>query len=130
MRVYLDTSAISHLQADDTPDKMADTLAFWELLKCGQYIAVISDVTIEELTKCPEPKQSSLFAFISELKYQKTDETVESLKLAESYIKYGVLTQKSYDDCRHIAIATLSNCKIIASWNFKHFVNIKTINKV
>lgn len=27
IKIYLDTSAISHLEADDTPEKMQDTLS-------------------------------------------------------------------------------------------------------
>jgi len=34
---------------------------------------------------------------------------------------------KSFDDCRHIAAALVSGCDIIASWNFKHIVNARTI---
>jgi hypothetical protein len=30
LKLYLDTSTISHLFADDTPDKMADTNNLWE----------------------------------------------------------------------------------------------------
>ena len=53
-------------------------------------------------------------------------------KLKHSLVKYlkRCLNPKSRDDCRHIAIATITGCKYIVSWNFKHFVNIKTINKV
>lgn len=29
LKIYLDTSVISHLFADDTPDKMEDTSRFW-----------------------------------------------------------------------------------------------------
>jgi len=36
----------------------------------------------------------------------------------------------SRDDCRHIAIETITGCKYIVSWNFKHFVNIKTIRSL
>ena len=57
-------------------------------------------------------------------------EIQETITLADEYLKYGVLNPKSRDDRRHIAIATVTECKYIVSWNFKHFVNIKTINKV
>ena len=30
---------------------------------------------------------------------------------------------KSFDDCHHIAIATIRRVDILASWNFKHIVN-------
>ncbi len=42
---------------------------------------------------------------------------------------YWVL-KKSYDDGRHIAVAVLAGCDMIVSWNFKHIVNVKTIQGV
>jgi hypothetical protein len=36
-------------------------------------------------------------------------------------------TEKSINDCRHIAASILAGCDIIVSWNFKHIVNAKTI---
>jgi len=30
LKIYIDTSVISHLDQHDAPEKMADTLAFWE----------------------------------------------------------------------------------------------------
>lgn len=130
LKIYLDTSVISHLFADDVPEKMAETLALWEELKAGKYVAVLSNVTIAELNKCGEPKKAAMFSCINEIPYEVVDETADSLALAEDYLKFGVLREKSRDDCRHIAVATLAGCQYIVSWNFKHFVNIKTVNKV
>jgi len=130
INIYLDTSVISHLVAEETPEKMQDTIDLWQELIRGQYIVTISDLTIAELTQCPEPKRTLLFEHLSAIDYVTVREIPESITLADEYIKYGVLNQKSRDDCRHIAIATITGCKYIVSWNFKHFVNIKTINKV
>lgn len=129
-KIYLDTSVVSYLKADDTPEKMKDTLTFWEELKQGKYDVMISDITIEELTSCPEPKRSYLFELLNQIEFMDIQETEDSVNLAENYIKYGVLHKKSFDDCRHMAIATILECDFIVSWNFKHFVNIKTISKV
>jgi len=129
-RIYLDTSVISHLSANDTPDKMNDTLKLWSLLKTGKFIAVISTLTMFELNQCPEPKKSWLLDFLSEIEYERIQENPDSLNLAEQYLKFGLLTEKSRDDCRHIAIATIAGCDYIISWNFKHFVNVRTIEKV
>ena len=30
LKIYLDTSVISHLDQQDAPEKMASTLSFWE----------------------------------------------------------------------------------------------------
>ena len=130
IKIYLDTSVISHLEAEETPEKMQDTVDLWQELIRGQYIVTISDLTIVELSQCPEPKRTLLFEHLSAIDFVEVREIPESITLADEYIKYGVLNPKSRDDCRHIAIATITGCKYIVSWNFKHFVNIKTINKV
>lgn len=51
-------------------------------------------------------------------------------ELAYFYLENNVLMKKSIDDLTHIAAATLNDCRYIVSWNFKHFVNPKTINAV
>lgn len=129
-RIYLDTSVISHLKATDTPERMQDTLKFWNEIKKGKYEVVISDVTLSELAKCNEPKRTALLQLLSQIDFQVVEESKESLEVSEKYVEYGVLNQKSFDDCRHMSIATLSNCDMIVSWNFKHFVNIKTMTKL
>lgn len=37
LKVYLDTSVISHLMQEDVPEKMADTLHLWKLFREGIY---------------------------------------------------------------------------------------------
>ncbi|KGP74849.1 twitching motility protein PilT [Desulfosporosinus sp. Tol-M] len=130
VKIYLDTSVISHLEAEDTPEKMQDTLLFWQEIIKIYYKVSVSDLTLAELAKCPEPKRSQLFVYLSQIDYEEVEEAPEIIALAEEYIRHGVLSQKSRDDCRHIAIATIIGCLYIVSWNFKHFVNIRTINKV
>ena len=53
--------------------------------------------------------------------------TDEAIDLADQYVKEKVVGQTSIEDCRHIAIATLNNADILASWNFKHIVNVNRI---
>lgn len=53
--------------------------------------------------------------------------TDEAIELAEIYINEGVLTNKSYNDALHIALATLNSSDVLASWNFKHIVNLNRI---
>jgi hypothetical protein len=51
----------------------------------------------------------------------------EAIQLAETYITEGALTGKSYNDALHIALATIYNAGVLASWNFKHIVNLERI---
>jgi predicted nucleic acid-binding protein len=36
-RIYLDTSVISYLDQQDSPEKMAETQKFWELVKKDEF---------------------------------------------------------------------------------------------
>ncbi|MCH8326265.1 MAG: hypothetical protein IIB83_06875 [Bacteroidetes bacterium] len=52
----------------------------------------------------------------------------EAANLAKKYIIEGVVDKTSIEDCRHIALATINQCNVLASWNFKHIVNLEKIN--
>lgn len=130
IKIYLDTSIISHLEASDAPDKMRDTFTLWNEIILGAFDVLVSDVTIEELERCAEPKKSRLYEYLKDIALIRIEETEETVALTNKYIEYGVLKEKSRDDCRHIALATLYECNYIVSWNFKHLVNVKTIDKV
>lgn len=45
--------------------------------------------------------------------------------LAEAYIDAGVLSPRHRNDCLHVAIATLSHCDFLISWNFRHLANVR-----
>lgn len=126
-KIYLDTSVISHLLAEDTPEKMADTRKLWQQIVYGKYSVVLSNVTFDELGVCPQPKQQYLVDYLKQIAFITVESTPETLELAEKFIDFGILKQKSIEDCQHIAAALLSGCDIIVSWNFKHIVNAKTI---
>jgi hypothetical protein len=44
LKIYLDTSVISHLDTPDTPEKMADTRRLWDAIKLGVFDAVLSNM--------------------------------------------------------------------------------------
>jgi len=71
-----------------------------------------------------------MFEKLEQIRFQILNEIDEVYALANEYIKGGVLNEKSRDDCLHIAYAVIYNCDVIVSWNFKHLVNFKTINKI
>jgi len=50
-----------------------------------------------------------------------------SLDLALLYLKEKVVGRTSFNDCRHIALATLHGADVLVSWNFKHIVNVQRI---
>ena len=129
-KIYLDTSIISYLFADDTPEKKADTEKLWEILKIEKYEIFLSERVLSELVNCSEPKKNLMIKRLGEISYETLVMSSEVEMLTKAYLKNNVLSAKSTSDCEHIAFAVVAGCGIIVSWNFKHLVNLKTINGV
>lgn len=130
VKIYLDTSVISHLFAEDAPENMADTKKLWHQIQYGKFDVCLSETTLDEINECPEPKKSLMNQQLADISFSLFQVDGETEQLAERIIALGVLKQKNLDDCIHIAAAVLANCDYIVSWNFKHMVNVKTINGV
>ena len=130
LKVYLDTSVISYLSQEDAPERMKDTLELWKDFVNGKYEVYLSQVTLDEIEKCSESKRNKLYDYLSDIEYTKLEINEEIVELAQKIINMGILRQKSFDDCQHIAAAVVNACDCIISWNFKHIVNIKTIRGV
>ena len=130
LKIYLDTSVISYLEQNDAPEKMLETRQLWDLLKQGKYDIYVSDIVLEELSACAKEKQVLFGKYLGEIRFTVIETSEKTIELAEKIINFGVLKQKSYEDCQHIAAAILAGCDLITSWNFKHIVNVKTIKGI
>lgn len=122
-KVYADTSVIGgcfDLEFKEWSE------ALFEEFKSGTKSLIVSDLVHWELTNAHSDIQNKL----NEVPLQyRTDlvTTAEAKKLADMYIQEGALTNKSYHDAVHIALATLNHADVLASWNFKHIVNLNRI---
>ncbi|MBN2444436.1 MAG: type II toxin-antitoxin system VapC family toxin [Spirochaetales bacterium] len=132
LRLYLDTSAINFIFADDAPEKKAITIDFFNnYIKQNKFEVFISDVVIEEIEKTrDENHKESLLSIISEYKLLIFTINAEALELADKYVEKGIIPPKKVDDARHLAIATINECDVLVSWNFKHLANINKEKQV
>ena len=123
MKVYADTSTIGG--CFDIEFKEWSLALFSEYLQGSKKI-MLSDLTIQELEFARDEIRNKIDELPNEqiISLGVNDETI---KLAETYITEGALTNKSYNDALHIALATINNADVLASWNFKHIVNINRI---
>lgn len=124
LRVYCDTSAIGGCFDAEFAD---GSLALFERFRSGEYVLVISDVTLAELQNAPEAVRKT----ISDLHPQAVETvlfTGEAERLAKAYLAASVLPQKMWADAQHIAVATLAGVDVLVSWNFKHVVNLRRIH--
>jgi predicted nucleic acid-binding protein len=122
-RVYIDTSVIGGC-FDNEFEEWSNRL--FDEFKSGNRIAVISDITLDELSDAPKRVQDNFYK-IPEDHLEIILADAESRELADLYIQEKAVSIKFYEDALHIAISTINRVNVLASWNFKHIVNLDRI---
>jgi hypothetical protein len=122
-RIYIDTSIVGGFfdAIFETETKL-----LFKRLENKEIIFVISSVLMKELENAPSHVKNLLSNYDSTL-FEKVVLTDEARELADKYIAENVVGKTSLDDCRHIALATINKVDVLASWNFRHIVNLTRI---
>ena len=123
VNVYTDTSVIGGCF---DPEFKEWSLALFDEFKGGTKKMIISDVVLSEISEARREIQSKLFE-IPDIQRVDLKTTPEVMHLTRTYVDEGALSNKSYFDALHIALATINNAEVLASWNFKHIVNLNRI---
>jgi len=122
-RIYIDTSIVGGF-FDIEFEK--ETKLLFQRLENKEVVFVISNLLREELKDAPEYVRSLLDNYSND-NFEIVMLTDEAKELADKYIAENIVGKTSLDDCRHIALATINKVDILASWNFKHIVNLTRI---
>jgi len=122
-RIYIDTSIVGGFF--DTEFEKETKLLFQRLEK-KEVIFVVSSILSKELYDAPEYVKTLLQKY-SKSCFEEVELTPEAEQLANRYIAEKVVGKTSYEDCCHIALATIHKVDVLASWNFKHIVNLERI---
>ena len=122
-RIYIDTSIVGGF-FDAVFEK--ETKLLFQRLENEEVIFVISEVLTGELENAPQSVKALLDNYKDDC-FERVPLTDEARELAEKYITENVVGRTSYDDCCHIALATIHRVNVLASWNFKHIVNLARI---
>jgi hypothetical protein len=121
--VYVDASVVGGCE---DAEFMEDSLALWRLFVLGQYVMVLSEHTLRELAGAPEKVRRRPLEVPREYRLMLTDDE-EADALAEAYLEHHVVGPGSRSDALHVALAVVSACDVLVSWNFKHIVNLGRI---
>lgn len=122
-RFYFDTSVFGGVFDIEIEEV---SIQLFEKIKLGQIICVYSDLTVGELFEAPG-KVKIFFRDLKKEEIEILSVNDEAVNLARKYIDEKVVGETSFDDCVHIALATIHKVDILVSWNFKHIVNIYRI---
>jgi predicted nucleic acid-binding protein len=127
MRIYLDTSVVNFLFADDSPDFRRVTEEFFALY-AGLNDLYGSDVVLRELSRDPvsgRREQNLRMLVKHHVEILPMDRDIEVVRLAEEYLRQGIIPLRKRDDALHVAYATVFEMDVLLSWNFKHLANLR-----
>jgi len=125
MKIYIDTSVWGGA-FDEEFEIWTEVLL--DSIYEGRFTAVVSDVTLREISLAPLHVQK-LLANVPEECLEVIYLNDEHKALAAKYLQEGALSTKFESDALHIAIATIIKADILVSWNFKHMVNFFRIRQ-
>lgn len=91
----------------------------------GAYEVVISEMTVAELERHPDEVRRTEFLNLIR-PFTVLPVTPEAEALADEYVARHVFPLVARADAVHVAVATVHGAGILASWNFRHMVRLRT----
>ena len=128
LKIYLDTSIINFLFADDAPEKKEITIDYFrKYVATNFYTHGVSGFVIEEIrnTKNIELREKLLNKVDEyDLEVWPNEPNSEIISLAAEYLKEKIIPEKSVYDALHVAFCTINKIDYLLSWNYRHLSNI------
>lgn len=122
IKVYADTSVFGGV----FDEKFAEASSlFFKQVKQERFRLIISDVVRREMEGAPRQVRDLLEEMTAISKI--ADLNAPALKLRQAYLDAKILSPRWANDALHVAIATISFCQVIVSWNFQHIVHFDKI---
>jgi predicted nucleic acid-binding protein len=120
--VYADTSVYGGVidEEFETPSRQ-----FFDEVRSGRFHLVVSAIVADELRGAPQPVRT-LFEAIRQ-SAEVVDVAEEAIHLQQAYVNAAIVSAKWATDALHVALATVAQCRLIVSWNFRHIVNFRRI---
>ncbi len=122
IRVYADTSVFGGVfdEEFETPSR-----AFFDQVRNGRFHLVTSALIQEEIDPAPLQVKEFFNQILPMVEVVEVSE--ETLSLRDAYLEAGIVSSQWSEDALHVALATVSGCSLIVSWNFKHIVHFEKI---
>ena len=105
IRVYVDTSVFGGTQDDEF---IVPSNSFFEQVRLGAYVVVLSDETQREIAASPEAVQD-VWLDLPAASVELIGLDDEARSLADEYVNARVLGEASIADALHVAAATVAN---------------------
>ncbi|MGH8652803.1 MAG: type II toxin-antitoxin system VapC family toxin [Gammaproteobacteria bacterium] len=121
-RIYADTSVFGGVFDNEF---RAPSEEFFEEIRKGRFSLVTSAVVQAEIDPAPQQVKDLFEEMLAVAEL--IDITEEAISLRDAYLETKIVSANYSDDALHVALATVSECSLIVSWNFRHIVHFEKI---
>ena len=125
LRVYIETSVWSHVFHDETPDFQRVTVEFLKQAKERVVVPYISTLVLDEVARADARRRDAILEEIAGVGPILLRRSQQADDLAGRYVQAGVLPPSDELDALHVAISTVCEMDVLASWNQRHLANIR-----
>ena len=122
-KVYVETSVWGMMLANQPRALREPTKEFIRQCTAGIFLPYISTVVVDEVGLAPASAAARMMREINKLTPPVLQLGEKSERLADAYLKAGVIPAKKQADARHVAVATVAGLEIVVSWNHRHLAN-------
>jgi len=129
--LYIETSVFGFC-FDEEPRNVLrreSALTLLRQMRLGILDGGTSPVTYHEFEGAAEPLRSRLLELLNDVRILPADDE-EVERLAQVYLREGIVPSKFADDARHVAYATICGAGVLVSLNLRHLANEWTERKV
>ena len=124
-RIYLETT-LFNFYFDINREAHSATVKLFEDIADGKFLAYTSVYVIEELEQTKGKKREKMISLLGRYPITIIPPDAEADRLADIYVKQGIIPLKYRTDGVHIAIAAINHLDAVVSMNYSHIVKNKT----
>jgi predicted nucleic acid-binding protein len=124
MKIYADTSVFGGVFDEEFSEPSKE---FFAEVSRGRFQLIVSAIIQSEVVAAPEVVRQLFERYLPAATIVEVSD--KALGLRDAYLDAGILTSRSSNDAMHVALATISECALIVSWNFRHIVHFDKIPK-
>lgn len=119
---FIDTSVFAGCS---DPEFARYSKALFDEFREGQYVPMVSDITLAELEHAPAESRQKLFEIEDIVEIAAFDKECD--ELAKAYSKAGDIPSRFAMDMQQIATAAVRRADLVISWDFLNVVHIEKV---
>jgi predicted nucleic acid-binding protein len=126
-RLFLETTVFNFYFEVKQGQKQTDAIRLFEEIAGGRYEAYTSKAVIDEIKAASREKAEKMKTLSKKYIKRVIRSSPEAERMADIYVKKGIIPLKFSADAIHIATATIKKLDFVVSYNLGHIVKTKTM---